>query len=181
MYSDALGEIRPAAVHVGRQRDRRADEAPVQHLVPQEFVEICRQARRVHDRDAAHLARGPDDRIAVAQVLRAGPGLQVGVVDEARDRLAGEALHIRLELEDLLRRLGHGTADVDDVPDLELARLERGEIAVIARERHRARGIAADVEDDQIPVLREGAGDRGAHIGLRQARAREGLKQKMIF
>ena len=35
---------------------------------------------------------------AVAQILRAGPVLEVRVVDEARDRLAGKALHIRLEL-----------------------------------------------------------------------------------
>ena len=59
-------EVVPAAVHIGLQRDRRADVFLLQSLPAQEFLQVFRPPRRVNDRDAAHLAGSPDDGIAVA-------------------------------------------------------------------------------------------------------------------
>ena len=128
----------------------------------------------MHDGYAGQVRGLAEDVVALAQVVRARVVQEVGVVHKAGDGLAGKALQLALELYYLLRALGHGTKDVHDVVDLQLARLQRGEVLVIAREGQRPGLVAAHVEDDEVPVAVEGRGHLRGHHRLREALTDEG-------
>ena len=160
-------------MQIGLQRQRLADIACIAP-VGQKLRQILRPTRGMHDRQPAALRGLAQHVVAAAQVVRARVVEEVGVVDKSGHALPREALHLAHELHDLLRRLRHRAEHVHNVPHLKLLRLQRGKIAVIPPERHRARRVAADVEHDEIPVLREGRGHRGGHVARRQPLSGEG-------
>ena len=97
--------------------------------------------------DTRHLAGHLKHIIARADIVGAGVVKKVGVVDKAGDLKSGKALHLLLELYNLLWALGHGAEHIDNVVHLKLTRLKRRKIGMIATERHCARCVAADIED----------------------------------
>ena len=163
----------PVALHDDVDGDGLAD---VLRVVPlgQEDVEHLLLAGRVHDRNACPVADLAQHLITVAQLRRRGHGGEVGVVDHAGDLQMGMDLHLLLQVDDLLHRAGKRAADIDDIQNLQLFRAHGHEVLkvlIITAERGGADGVAADVEHDEIPVLREGRGHRGGHVARRQPSA----------
>ena len=120
-------------MHIGLKTDGLADVFRIAPIT-QELVEEAFAPCRVSDGDAGHVAGLAQDIVALTDIVGTREVQKIGVIDKARYLKPCKALHLLLELYDLLRALGHGAEDVDDIINLKLPILKGGKIRVISAE-----------------------------------------------
>lgn len=153
-----LCEGLPIPVHEGLDGHGGADIGRVVPLAEEALQQVGPARRIQHGYPGAY--RGlAYYLVTVPEVLRAGHAGEIGVVHKAGNFLARMALHALHERDELFRGAGHRAAGVHHVEDLQAALGQCCKILMVAAESRGSGGVAADVEDDRVPVQRKGGGN----------------------